>query len=127
MTVVPDQYLKIFFSLIQPTTKRLYGPGLHEIKVIESVATTLVTEKANSQQDLYIVECLEEPLLGRPVIKALKSAKSSQYGQNRKALTLERISRTILKPWETWILDTGAQPFSTATSRILSLFMKKKV
>ena len=75
MTIVTEWYLKKS-PLIQTTNKRLYGPGHREPKVNGSVKATLATEKANSQQDLYVIRNLKETLLRGPAFKAINLLKA---------------------------------------------------
>ena len=70
MTVILSRFFKNS-SILWEINKRLSGPSHKEIHVGRVVAT-LDTGKFSSQQNLYVVKNLDEPLLGGPLIKTLK-------------------------------------------------------
>ena len=71
VSVIPDRFFKKNSSVIQTTSKKLFGPGKTDIKVMGMFTATLETERAKTRQDLYVIKDLQEPLLGRPAIEAL--------------------------------------------------------
>ena len=72
VTVVPDRFFNKNLPLIQKTDKKLFGPGQSKINVLGRICATMTIGEVSSDQDLYVVADLEEPLLGRPAIEALK-------------------------------------------------------
>ena len=72
VTVVPSRFFKKNSPLIQKTDKKLFGPGQNKVNVIGSVHATLAVCETSSEQELYVVSNLKDPLLERPAIEALK-------------------------------------------------------
>ena len=67
VTVVPDRFFNKKSPLIQKTDKKLFGPGQSKIIVLGKVRATMAVGEVSTDQDLYVVADLKEPLLGRPI------------------------------------------------------------
>ena len=72
VTVVSSRCFKKNSPLIQKTDMRLFGPAQNKINVPGSVQATVAVGETSSEQELYVVCGLKEPLLKRPAIEALK-------------------------------------------------------
>lgn len=132
VTVVPANYFQKDSKLIQKTTVSLFGPGRTELQVVGKVRAVLASANAESEQDLFLIENLKEPLLGTPAIKALQligvgavQEKEENYKEKYPKLFqgLGRMKDTkyVIR------LEENAKPFAVAAPRRLSLPMKKKV
>lgn len=132
VTVIPERFFLKNSPLIQKTTKKLYGPGHSELNVVGRVQATLTTDKTMTQQDLYVVTGLKEPLLGKPAIEALhliERVNSIKQGMCQYKREFPELFTGLgkLKTVYTIRLSENAQPFSIATPRRLPLPMMKKV
>ena len=57
---------------LRKATKKLFGPSQAKLSVTGVVTGNLMTENAKqTQQDIYVIANLKEPLLGKPAIEAL--------------------------------------------------------
>ncbi|PVD31414.1 hypothetical protein C0Q70_06826 [Pomacea canaliculata] len=72
VTVVPQTAVPAAKRPLQKVRKKLYGPGHVEIAVEGMFKAKLTYKNVSTLQDVYVVKTLEEPLLGRPAITALK-------------------------------------------------------
>ena len=131
VTVVPSRFFKKNSPLIQKTDKKLFGPGQNKINVIGSVHATLAVGETSSEQELYVVDNLKKPLLGRPAIEELKLIKrinsvdkENKYKQEFPELF---VGLGRMKNVYTIRLQENAQPFAISTPRRLPLPMKGKV
>ena len=132
VTVVPASYFKKNSPLIKQPDKTLYGPGHTELKVVGKVSAVLSTSSASSEQDLFLIEDLKEPLLGSPAIKALQliginavHEKKENYRESHPKL-FDGLGKMKTSKY-TIRLEDNAQPYAIATPRRLSLPMKKRV
>ena len=132
VTVILNRLFRKNSPVVWDMNKKLYGPGHKEIQVIRHVEAMLDNGRISSQQDLYVVKNLDEPLLGEPAIKALKilgkiiaiNNESHQYSKD-----FPRVFKGLgkLKNIYKIHLDETAQLFTIATPRRLPLPMKQKV
>ena len=65
VTVVAHRFFKKNLPLIQKTDKKMSGPRQNKINVSGSVHAALAVGKTSSQQELYAVGDLKEPLWGK--------------------------------------------------------------
>lgn len=72
VTVVPEQCVPKSARPLQKSAKELLGPGRKKLSVLGKFNTTLAYKGITSVQEIYVVEDLQEPLLGRPAIEALQ-------------------------------------------------------
>lgn len=56
---------------IRPTSKVLLGPGETRINTLGQASMTMKWQEHTTEQDVFVVKGLREPLLGRPAIRAL--------------------------------------------------------
>ena len=131
VTVVPDRFFKKNSTLIQKTDKNLFGPGQSKINVIGRVSATLTLGEISSEQELYVISDLKEPLLGRPAIEALKLIervnaidRDQRYKEEFPEL-FTGLGR--MKNVYTIRLQENAQPFAITAPRRLPLPMREKV
>ncbi|KAL3864358.1 hypothetical protein ACJMK2_006048, partial [Sinanodonta woodiana] len=73
VTVIPEKDLrKIGEQKLSKSDRKLYRPGNSELKVLGKFACELESNNAFSVQDIFVVKGLNQALLGRPAIQALK-------------------------------------------------------
>ena len=72
VTVVPDRFFNKNSPVIQKTGKNLFGLGQSKINVLGRVRATMAVGEVSSDQDLYVVVDLKEPLLERLATEVLK-------------------------------------------------------
>ena len=82
VTAIPEQTFAEIFeaSQLQPSDRTLYGPGQTELETTGMLRGTLCLDSnqngrqqfSRSCQDIYVVRNLNQALLGRPAIEALK-------------------------------------------------------
>jgi hypothetical protein len=122
---------------VQKTTKKLVGAGKSKINVVGKMDVIMQTDHFQSEQEIYIVSGLFEPLLGRPAIEALhlvervnqvdasvQPAESSKIRQQYPRLftglgTMKNIYKIRLRD--------RIQPHCTTAPRRLPLPLVKKV
>ena len=134
VSVVPEKYFRKGSPAIKPTTKKLYGPGQMEINVVGVYDATLKTETTETQDSLYVVRNLKEPLLGRPAIEGLRLLQ-----RINKVETLSSKEQAKKEHPQLWSgmgkmkkeylvrLKEDAQPYSISAPRRLALPMRNKV
>ena len=72
VSVIPESvYLKVGKFPLNPSDKKLYGPGLKKLEVKGKFRGSLSLNRKVIHQDVYVVKDLRIPLLGRPAIEAL--------------------------------------------------------
>ena len=72
VTAIPENlYQSGNFSPLEPTALKLQGPRKSPIEVKGKMLTTISIKDKGSQQEVWVVPNLEEPLLGRPAIEKL--------------------------------------------------------
>ena len=73
VTVIPESlYLQTGMGKLQKSSLELFGPGQSKLSVKGVIKGNLKTGSGKTTtQEIYIVENLKEPLLGRPAIDAL--------------------------------------------------------
>ena len=89
VAVVPDRFFNKKSPLIQKTDKKLFGPGQSKIIVLGKVRATMAVGEVSTDQDLYVVADLKEPLLGRPI----NSSKLVFYAQSTGVVISGRLGR----------------------------------
>ena len=74
VTVIPEPlYLQTGINNLQKSSRQLFGRGQSKISAKGVIKGNLKTGNGKeSTQEIYVVENLKEPLLGRPAIDALK-------------------------------------------------------
>ena len=75
VTVIPESlYLQIGINSLQKSSRQLFGPGQSKLSVKGVIKGNLKTGNGKeSTQEIYFVENLKEPLIGRPAIDALRN------------------------------------------------------
>ena len=72
VTAIPaNLYHSGNFSPLEPTALKLQGPRRSPIEVKEKMLTTISIKDKVTQQEVFVVPNIEEPLLGRPAIEKL--------------------------------------------------------
>ena len=130
VTVLPDRFFNKNSPLIQKKDKKLFGPGQSKINVLGRVCATMAVGEVSSDQDLYVVVDLKEPLLGRPAIEALKfieRVNAVDNDQYRKEFPELFTGLGRMKNDYTIRLQENAPPFAITAPRRLPLPMKGKV
>jgi hypothetical protein len=137
VSVVPERMVEKNSPRVQKTTKKLVGAGKSKINVVGKMDVIMQTDHFQSEQEIYIVSGLFEPLLGRPAIEALhlvervnqvdasvQPAESSKIRQQYPRLftglgTMKNIYKIRLRD--------RIQPHCTTAPRRLPLPLVKKV
>ncbi|KAK7106504.1 hypothetical protein V1264_017754 [Littorina saxatilis] len=133
VTVMPAVMVpKNKYPLERPS-KRLFGPGKIPLKVLGQFTSKMKVKNAMSIQDIYVVEDLEEPLLGRPAIQALglvKRVETVKEGdKERIQKTFPRLFSGLGKMKETYTirLKDSAVPYAVTAPRRVPLPFQQKV
>ena len=100
MTVIPDRIFRKNSPIVWETNKKLYEPGHKEIQVIGRVEAMLDNGRISSQQDLYVVKNLDEPLLGGPAVKALKILGKINAINYESRRYKKKLFKSIQRPWK---------------------------
>ncbi|KAK7096429.1 hypothetical protein V1264_005727 [Littorina saxatilis] len=133
VTVIPDNLVPSSKRPLEKAGKKLFGPGRAEMSVVGKFKGKITYKQKTAIQDVFVVKGLEEPLLGRPAITALKLVERVSYV----AETLETSSkRQYPKLFEGLgkiqnsykiRLKENSVPFAVSTPRRLALPLKGKV
>ena len=122
--------------LIQKTNKKLFGPGKTKIDVVGQFQATLTTEHTETQQTLFVVGNLQEPLLGRPAIQALRLLERVNTLQSQGSSDQNNVKNEFPKLFKGLgkvksiykiTIEDHAKAFSIATPCRLPLPMRQKV
>ncbi|XP_046855956.1 uncharacterized protein K02A2.6-like [Xenia sp. Carnegie-2017] len=139
VTVIPESgFMQTGITRMQSTNKELFGPNQAKLSVKGKIRATLRTATSKTtEQDIYIVKKLKEPLLGRPAINALDLIATVEAIQSNAASDMEE---EIKAPYPNLFkglgeldgeynikLKPGAIPFALTKPRRIPLTMTKKV
>ncbi|KAK3749684.1 hypothetical protein QZH41_004323 [Actinostola sp. cb2023] len=138
VTVIPTSvYNHSGLNNIAKTTKKLFGPGQTELNVVGRLMTTLEGSKQTIKDEVYVVNDLNEPLLGRPAIEKFNLLKkinnvtqtgSVTYGDKIKEKYTKLFNGLGTMDGEFSIkLVPGAKPFALTTPRRVALPLMGKV
>ena len=122
VTVVPDR----FFNTNSPEDRQKAVWAWSE----QNQCASMAVGEVSSDQDLYVVVYLNERLLGRPAIEALKlieTVNAVDNDQYRKEFPELFTGLGRMKNAYTIKLQENAQPFAITAPRRLTLPMKEKV
>ena len=73
VTVIPERiYSERRDGELQPSSLTLHGPTGESLKVCGQFSGSLSRKSNECQQDIYVMENLHRPLLGRPALQALR-------------------------------------------------------
>jgi len=134
VTAVPVMlYNQGQFNKLKPPGRILQGPGGVSPKVKGKFTATLSKHNTCTKQDIYVVDGLYMPLLGRPAVMALQLvARLDDVGLTSK----ERVEKEFPKLFSglgkmegeyNIVLKPDAKPFSLSTPRRISLPLLPKV
>ena len=138
VTVIPTSvYNQSGLDSIISTKKKLFGPGQIELNVVGRLTTTLVNDRTTITDDVYVVNDLKEPLLGRPAIEKFDLFKkinnvtqtgSDQLGEKIKHKYPKLFNGLGTMDGEFSIkLVPEAKPFALTTPRRVALPLMGKV
>ena len=65
-------FLKVGKYPLQESDRKLYGPGKNELQVKGRFSATMSQMRKSCKQDIYVIKGLQQALLGRPAIEALR-------------------------------------------------------
>lgn len=127
VSVIPEKMVPKAKRPVQKTRKRLFAAGGLEIKVTGKFSTKMKYNGKTSVEEVYIVEKLEEALLGRPAIAALKLIEQVNE-VNKPVLTtlFEGLGKLQYSEY-TIRTKSDCQPYAVSTPRRLALPLKSKV
>ena len=108
VTVIPEPlYLQTGLNNLEKSSRQLFGPGQSERSVKGVIKGNLKTgngKEIESTQEIYVVENLKEPLLGRPAINALNLVQKVDTIHSDDNRRIEQEVKTMypicLKVWE---------------------------
>ncbi|XP_046863284.1 uncharacterized protein K02A2.6-like [Xenia sp. Carnegie-2017] len=139
VTVIPEPvFMQTGITQVQSTNKELFGPNQAKLSVKGKIRATLRTATSKTtEQDIYIVKNLKEPLLGRPAINALDLIVTVEAIQSNDASDMEEEIKVTYPNLFKGLgeldgecnikLKPGAIPFALTTPRRIPLTMTKKV
>ena len=133
VTVIPERMTPIGKRPLQKVTKKFFGPGRTRITVLGKFTAKLTYKERSCNDEVYVVKGLEEPLLGRPAIKALQLIKLvDQIAEKQVTSYLQEFPRLFrglgkLKYMYKISLKADAKPYAVSTPRSLALPLKEKV
>ena len=106
VTVIPERlYLQTGINNLQKSSRQLFRPGQSKLSVKGVIKGNLKTgNTTNSTQEIYVVENLKQPLLGRPAINALNLVQKVDRIHSDDNRRIEQEVKTMypicLKVWE---------------------------
>ncbi|KAK7114087.1 hypothetical protein V1264_000209 [Littorina saxatilis] len=132
VSVVPERYFRKDSTAVSKTSKKLFGPGQTKINVVGQFTATLSTKKTNTVQDMYVIENLKEPLLGRPAIEALQLLERINTVETPKTSIKDdfpKLFEGLGKLGHTYkiAMKENAIPYAVSAPRRIPLPMQQKV
>ncbi|XP_046849610.1 uncharacterized protein K02A2.6-like [Xenia sp. Carnegie-2017] len=139
VTVIPEPvFVQTGITRMQSTNKELFGPNQAKLSVKGKIRATLRTATSKTtEQDIYIVKNLKEPLLGRQAINALDLIATVEAIQSNDASDMEEEIKATYPNLFKGLgeldgeynikLKPGSIPFALTTPRRIPLTMTKKV
>ena len=124
------------WGTVTETSRVLLGPGKRELVVKGMISYELSKNAKTTRQDLYIVQGLNEPLLGKPAIEALQLIVRVENVTEPDLYTKERVEQKFpslfkglgeLKGEFKITLKPDAKPFAIYTPRRVPLPLMGKV
>lgn len=133
VTVIPERMIPPGKRPLQKVTRKFFGPGCAIITVQGKFTANLTHKEKSCTEEVYVVKGLEEPLLGRPAIKALHLIQQvDQVADNQMTHCCQKFPSLFsglgrLKNIYKISLKADAKPYAVATPRRLALPLKEKV
>ena len=139
VTVIPEPlYLQTGIGNLQKSSRQLFGPGQSKLSVKGVIKGNLKTGNGKeSTQEIYVVENLKEPLLGRPAIDALNLVQKVDLVNSDDSTRIEHEVKTMypnlfkglgeLEGEFSIKLTPGSTPCAITTPRRVALPLMPKV
>ena len=139
VTVIPEPlYLQTGIGNLQKSSRQLFGPGQSKLSVKGVIKGNLKTGNGKeSTQEIYAVENLKEPLLGRPAIDALNLVQKVDAVNSDDSTRIEQEVKTMypnlfkglgeLEGEFSIKLTPGSTPYAITTPRRVALPLMPKV
>jgi predicted aspartyl protease len=99
VTVVPQTCVPKNTKL-QKSTVNLYGPGQSALTVKGKFTTVMKYKEVTATQEVYVVDKLQKPLLGRPALEALQLVQRVQAVKTEHSTDYKS---THPKLWKDWV------------------------
>ena len=101
MSVITDGvYKKLGSPPLTPANPTLKGPSNEALKVKGRLTTQLLRDNHETEQELYVAEGLQRPLLGRPAIQALQLVQRIRDVQTEKLNPVQQFPKLFPRSWE---------------------------
>ena len=139
VTVIPESlYLQTGMGKLQKSSRELFGPGQSKLSVKGVIKGNLKTGSGKTTtQEIYIVETLKEPLLGRPAIDALNLVQKVETIHSNHSASIEQEAKTMYSKLFKGLgelegefsikLTPGSTPYAITTPRRVALPLMPKV
>ena len=133
VTVIPESlFNKMKSPKLSKAKRKLYGPNKSQLNVRGVFTAEFETDKKISEQTVYVVRGLSQPLLGRPAIERLELIAKVDgveiQGKSYKEKYPKLFSGLGKTDWEYKItLKDDAKPFALSTHRRIALSLMDKV
>ena len=139
VTVIPEPlYLQTGIGNLQKSSRQLFGPGQSKLSVKGVIKGNMKTGNGKeSTQEIYVVENLKEPLLGRPAIDALNLVQKVDAVNSDDSTRIEQEVKTTypnlfkglgeLEGEFSIKLTPGSTPYAITTPRRVALPLMPKV
>lgn len=133
VTVVPERCVSKK-TVLQVPKKKLFGPAQSQLNVKGMFSAVVEYKGVKSTQEIYVVEKLQQPLLGRPALQALQLVKRVDTLETGKSAKNEKEAHPKLftglgKVRETYTirLKENAVPYAVSAPRRVPLPMQQRV
>ena len=125
-------FLKVGKYPLQESDRKLHGPGKNELQVKGRFSATMSQMGKSSEHDIYVIKGLQQALLGRPAIEALRVVHKVDHVTSLENYTEQfpRLFQGLGKlkgPKYKIKLKADAQPYALTTPRRVPLPLFDKV
>ena len=139
VTVIPEPlYLQTGMGNLHKSSQELFGPGQSKLSVKGVIKGNLKTGNGKATtQEIYIMENLKEPFLGRPAIEALNLVQKVETIHSDDSTRIEQEVKTVypnlfkglgeLEGEFSIKLKPGSTPYAITTPRRVALPLMPKV
>ena len=125
VSVIPSEIYTSEYGPLEKATKRLYGPCRYRLKCRGKFTATLTYQEKSYEEEIYVIEDLERPLLSRHACDALrviaKVAEIRSAGDHKQQYVQKhpRLFKGLgcLEGEYTITTDEDVQPFNLTTPR----------
>ena len=134
VSIISESTFKALGLPLRPTTRSLRGPSWGPLNVQGSISTNLIYGEIGTREELFIVHGLQQALLGRPAIEALKLLSRVNMVEDVRGTEdivlkyADRFEGLGKLAGEYHIeLEPGAKPYALSTPRRVAVLVIPKV